>query len=73
MMFETTPTGYRATDEAVAFWQARDTCPACATPTSPAAMIGGVHYYECTCQDEWPGHMSPGVTWTRAAGSGPHS
>lgn len=60
-MFEQTDTGWRATDEQVAYWEARDTCPACTAVTSPAATIDGVHHYSCPCQPNLP------VRWTRNA------
>jgi hypothetical protein len=33
--FEQTATGYRATDEQVAYWASRDTCPACGAVIAP--------------------------------------
>jgi hypothetical protein len=69
--FEQTATGYRATDEQVEWWKARDTCPACGAVHSPVRSTddrfqGGSQvgeqrtYYLCTCEDET-------VTWSRLA------
>jgi hypothetical protein len=74
-MFEQTATGWRATDEQVAFWAARDVCPACTGLVSPAATVDGVHYYSCPCQlDGIPENLSPylPVRWTRPAAPGGH-
>lgn len=63
-MFEQTPTGYQATAETVAWWTARDTCPACQTPTSPweTSPERQLHYYICRCEESCGGSA---VTWTR--------
>jgi len=61
--FEQTATGYRATDEQVAWWQSRDTCPACATVVEPIGKTedGRWHYrHDCDGSVEW---RSP-VEWT---------
>ncbi len=36
--FEQTATGYKATDEQVAWWESRDTCPACGHRTYTVEM-----------------------------------
>lgn len=56
--FEQTDTGYRATDEQVAWWKARDACPACGTVVSPADAPESSHYYH-ECPD------GEAVSWTR--------
>lgn len=74
-MFEQTDTGYRATDEQVAFWAARDACPACTGLVSPAAQHDGLHFYRCLCQlGGIPENLSPDrpVEWTRPIGPGGH-
>ena len=69
-MFEQTSTGFRATDEQVAFWEARDTCPACTALHSPWATVDGTHYYQCNCNC---GGIAPDlspwlpISWTRRA------
>lgn len=60
-MFEMTSTGYRATTEAVTFWEARDTCPCCSAVHSPTRTENGTHFYICRCDSAEP------VEWTRAA------
>lgn len=71
--FEPTATGYRAADEQVAWWQSRDTCPACGTPCAPAETVNGVHYYAHKCSTGdccLPGRVCPKhdvVYWTRRA------
>lgn len=48
--FEETPTGYRATDQQVAWWQARDSCPAYAAIVSPVRVDGdGRKHYSHDC------------------------
>lgn len=54
--FEQTATGYRATDEQVQWWAARDTCPSCAAVVSPirADSDGRKHYsHDCNGTVEW--------------------
>jgi len=48
--FEQTSTGYRATDEQVAWWESRDTCPDCGAIAEPYARDttpGGRLWYVC--------------------------
>lgn len=54
--FEQTATGYRATNEQVRWWQARDICPSCSTVVSPIAVDqDGLKHYRCGCNGavEW--------------------
>lgn len=52
-MFEQTPTGYRATAEAVAYWRFRDTCPGCGTVTEPnGKLLDGRRTYRCPCNGD---------------------
>lgn len=54
--FESTPTGYRATDEQVAWWQSRDTCPSCSAIVEPVAVEpDGLKRYrhDCNGDVEW--------------------
>lgn len=60
--FEQTATGFRATDDQVAWWQARDTCPSCSEVVSPESTALGIHYYAHHCNGP--------VTWTGAAWTG---
>lgn len=65
--FEQTATGYRATDEQVEWWKARDFCPACAAVVSPVRVDpdGRKHYsHDCDGPDalvEWSAY-SPADT-----------
>ena len=54
--FKSTPTGYVATDEQVAWWESRDTCPDCGTIVEPSTTVDGVHHYVCPIDRE---------SWTR--------
>jgi hypothetical protein len=58
--FEQTATGYRATDEQVAWWESRDTCPVCTAVVEPAhTEADGTHHYIC--------QRDGTVEWSRAA------
>jgi hypothetical protein len=59
MAFIKTPTGYRADDAQIEFWETRDACPACWTPVSPHETVNGIHRYRCGCE-------APVIEWTRA-------
>ena len=54
--FEQTATGYRATDEQVAWWASRDVCPACTAIVEPIGKTeDGRWQYRCNCDGpvEW--------------------
>lgn len=62
-MFEDLGAGvYQASDELVAFWESRDTCPDCGAITEPVKTVDGVHHYVCPESDD---HDE--ATWTRKA------
>ncbi len=57
--FEQTATGYRATDEQVAWWESRDVCPLCPAIVEPIGTTpSGAFMYRCDCE-------APAVEWTR--------
>lgn len=59
-MFEQTAWGYKATDETIAFWNSRDTCPACGAICEPEATRDGLHHYAHKCEGN-------AARWTRKA------
>lgn len=59
LAFEQTASGYKATDEQVAWWESRDTCPACAAVVEPTKTVLGVHHYMHDCDGYGV------VRWTR--------
>lgn len=55
--FKQTATGYVATDEQVAWWQSRDTCPSCGAVVEPNGKTDdGRWQYRCPAE--------PDVEWT---------
>jgi hypothetical protein len=63
-MFETTSTGYVATDETVKWWQQRDICPSCTEIVEPYEVrADGAKLYRHDCDEnvEW-GAYSPADT-----------
>lgn len=62
-MFQQTATGYVATAETIAFWNARDTCPdpSCGAVVSPTGETpdGQRFTYRCPCDPAEP------YEWTR--------
>lgn len=58
---QTSPGVYRATEEQVAWWESRDTCPACVAVVEPTGKTpAGEWTYRCRCEQ-------PAVKWTRPA------
>jgi len=71
--FESTATGYRATDAQVEWWKARDLCPSCNAIVSPIRVdAGGAKHYRCDCNGvvEWASY-SPADTAGLEPGSTP--
>jgi hypothetical protein len=41
---------YQASDDLIAYWKSRDTCPGCDAIAEPVATVDGVHQYVCHCE-----------------------
>lgn len=57
---QTAPGVWQATDEQVAWWESRDTCPMCNAVVEPTGKTsdGARWTYSCRCE-------TPAVDWTR--------